>query len=224
MANESRRDQPDRSDRPADDSRRADPPADTADGARASADARPGDGSADPNGTPAAGGDGSESGAGEGETRNWATQESYDEATAETAVCRLPDGGQDILHKVIPPMQYATLAEEHDALSVAQDIDNVSPEATVGDDTEESLAIVGFYQDIIVPNIIRPQNAHWNDPPTDPDAPEVLNLASLTENDLMTVLAVVIGEDPEEFRDDARARERAAGRGEPEVQDGRFRG
>jgi len=110
-------------------------------------------------------------------------------------------------------MKFATLAEEHDISEYTENLEKVDDDAGVQDNLDEALATVAFYKEIIVPNIDRPKNAHWDNPPEDPTAVEVFDLSTLTADDLMAVVAAVIGEDPDELSQEARKNARAAERG-----------
>jgi len=157
------------------------------------------------------------------DNETFASQEEYDERTAETSDVVVPDGEQRFRVRQMPPLKFAAIVEEYGIGDLAGDLQQVPEDATMDDDDlDEALAMVNFYRDVVIPNILRPRNAHWSAPPTDPDAEEVFDLSTLTEDDLIAIVAEITDQDAEEMIADGKRRARAENRGQPENQ--RFRG
>ena len=98
----------------------------------------------------------------------YATQEAYDEAAGETKDLVVPEGNQRFNVQQIPPFKFAALLEEYDLkdLGSQQNLQNL-PDNVDTDDTdfEETLALVSFMKDVVVPNINRPSHAYWGKVP-----------------------------------------------------------
>lgn len=94
----------------------------------------------------------------------YATQEGYDENAADTKDLTVPEGGERFNVSQIPPFKFAGLLEEYDlqGLGSKENLESIPDDLTTDDDSfEETLALVGFMRDIVVPNINRPRHAYW---------------------------------------------------------------
>lgn len=113
------------------------------------------------------------------EEKNWATEGQYQEAVGETNDLTVPEGQQDFRVQTMSPIRYATLIEEYNITEIGEKIDENAELG--GEETEEVLQFVKFYEEIIIPNIQEPKYAHWNDTPGILDIAEI----EMEENKLM---------------------------------------
>lgn len=146
------------------------------------------------------------------ENKQWASDEDYTEKAYDTKDLQLPRCGDWIRVVEVPPMKMAEMSDEYDLKKLGENLEG-REDVTFGDVREGNVDLpdnilediggtVEFIRDIVVPSVIRPKNAHWNDPPTDPNATEVFDISSLHEDDLDAVIDGVSAEQPEERQGD----------------------
>lgn len=140
------------------------------------------------------------------EQRNWASDDQYTDETYDTVDVQLSNG-QWLRVRQKPPMQFATLAEKYgmdDIREAVEDADADDEEDITFEDTDvEGVGdVVSFFREQITPAVVRPPNAHWGDPPEDPEATGVFDLSSLSDEDLKTVIDAVVEDDSEEEKVD----------------------
>lgn len=147
--------------------------------------------------------------------RQWASDETYTKAAYDSVDIQLPREGSWLRVNEVPPLKMAELTEEYNLEAIGEELEehgDVSFEeardgrADIPDAVAEGVgSTVDFLREIIVPAVIRPENAHWNNPPESPDATEVFDLSTLHEDDLDAVIEGVAGGqlDDEDVGDEA---------------------
>lgn len=127
----------------------------------------------------------------------WVTNEGYRDV--ETQDVQLSNG-QRVRVERMEQLQFATLVERHDLGSVEAALDNVDGEVAI-DDLEESLGsrdalkFLRFARDVIQGRVLKPEGAHWADPDADG-----FDLTTLGEEDLVAVIAAIVGRDAADLR------------------------
>lgn len=174
-----------------------------------------------------------QSGGGGEQDAEWATQEEYEQRTTETTDVVVPVGGMKFRVAQESPMKFASLVEKHGLNDLREQMDRDGapgvPDVSVDESgMSEVMQTVAAFREIVVPNVLRPGQAYWDDPPADidPSDPEAFDLSRLHEEDLVTLVAAVTGQDADEMLDDAQEAAGTGGGGGDagEEYTGRFRG
>lgn len=130
------------------------------------------------------------------EPKQWVTDTEYVEESFDTIDLELADGKFNMRVQQVPPMRFAELAEEYDVEGLQSTIADEDEDASLADSGVEGVAgVLTFLQDEVVPQIERPKNAHWNEPPSDPNAEEVFNVANLRGEDLTKLIQTIVASD-----------------------------
>ena len=174
-----------------------------------------------------------QSGGGGEQDAEWATQEEYEQRTTETTDVVVPVGGMKFRVAQESPMKFASLVEKHGLNDLREQMDRDGapgvPDVSMDESgMSEVMQTVAAFREIVVPNVLRPGQAYWDEPPADvdPSDPEAFDLSRLHEEDLVTLVAAVTGQDADEMLDDAQEAAGTAGGGGDagEEYTGRFRG
>lgn len=207
------------------------------------ADREAGQNAADNNGPPAAASqnyprsvqqNAAQSGGGGEQDAEWATQEEYEQRTTETTDVVVPVGGMKFRVAQESPMKFASLVEKHGLNDLREQMDRDGapgvPDVSMDESgMSEVMQTVAAFREIVVPNVLRPGQAYWDEPPADvdPSDPEqAFDLSRLHEKDLVTLVAAVTGQDADEMLDDAQEAAGPGGGGDDASEEytGRFRG
>lgn len=162
---------------------------------------------------------GSGSEAGTEEDVQWASQEGYQEQTAETETVVLPDGQMKMKVAIMQPTKFASLIDEYGITDMADDLGGVDSQADMDpgevdlDDVEpedleeldEKFRVILFFRDVIMPQVVRPEQVHWANPEHIGD-PGWFDLADLTDRDRTFLIGAVTGQDPDQLLDNAQDR------------------
>jgi hypothetical protein len=158
----------------------------------------------------------------------WASQEAYQEQTAETKDVVLPDGQMKVRVAVMQPTKFASLIDEYGITDLAKDMGDLDPDADLADAGDVDLADAGdvdldevdqedldelddrfrvilFFRDVIMPQVVKPERVHWADPDHIGN-PGWFDLADLTDQDRTFLIGAVTGQDPETLLDEAQDR------------------
>lgn len=166
----------------------------------------------------------SESGAGEsegnGDDVQWASQQEYQQQTAETDDVILPDGQMKMRIVIMQPAKFASLLDEYRITDMAEDMADVPEQADISDsgdvdlddlapedleEVNEKLRVMLFFRDVILPQVVRPEKVHWANPDHIGD-PDWFDLSDLTDRDLTFLVGKVTGQDPEQLMGAAQDR------------------
>jgi len=150
----------------------------------------------------------------------WASQDAYQEKTAETTDTILPDGQMKMRVAVMQPVKFASLIDEYGITEMADELGDVSEQADISDpgdvdledvDTEEledlddQFRVILFFRDVIMPQVVKPERTHWADPDHIGD-PGWFDLSDLTDTDRVFLIGAITGQDPETLLDEAQDR------------------
>lgn len=140
------------------------------------------------------------------ERGEYATQESYDEQTKTTEDVVVPDGEQRFCIQHESPFKFANLLEsagiDVDTPDGARQVPDASMDET---DISQVQNTIAAFREIVIPNIVRPQYPYWDDAPSDypADHPELFDVSSMTQDDLLTLIAAITQQDADDLRDQA---------------------
>jgi len=157
--------------------------------------------------------------AGEDEVQ-WASQQGYQERTAETEDVVLPDGQMKMRVAVMQPAKFASLIEEYGITDMARnlgdvpdqadieapedvDLDQIEPEDL--DELDDKFRVILFFRDVIMPQVVKPERVHWANPEHIGD-PRWFDLADLTDRDRVFLIGKVTGQDPDGLLESAQDR------------------
>lgn len=150
----------------------------------------------------------------------WASQEAYQEQTAETEDVVLPDGQMKMRIAVMQPTKFASLIDEYGITDLAKDLGDVDPDADLSDtgdvdldqvDTEDleelddQFRVILFFRDVIMPQVVKPEQVHWANPDHIGD-PGWFDLSDLTDRDRTFLIGAVTGQDPDTLMENAQDR------------------
>jgi hypothetical protein len=149
----------------------------------------------------------------------WASQQQYQEQTADTEDVILPDGQMKMRVAVMQPVKFASLIDEYRITELAQnlgdvdtqadmaggdvDLDDVDPEDL--EDLDDQFRVILFFRDVIMPQVVKPEQVHWADPEHIGD-PNWFDLSDLTDTDRMHLIGAVTGQDPDTLMENAQDR------------------
>lgn len=150
----------------------------------------------------------------------WASQQGYQEQTAETEVVVLPDGQMKMKIAIMQPAKFASLIDEYQITDMADDLGQVPEEADISDtgdvdldevdpedldDLDDKFRIILFFRDVIMPQVMKPEQVHWANPDRIGD-PNWFDLADLTDRDRTFLIGAVTGQDPDQLMEQAQDR------------------
>jgi len=150
----------------------------------------------------------------------WASSQSYQEQTAEMEVVILPDGQMKMKIAVMQPTKFASLIDEYGITDMAQEMGDVPEQADLSDtgdvdlddvsqedldELDEQFRVILFFRDVIMPQVVRPQNVHWANPEHIGD-PDWFDLSDLTDRDRTFLIGAVTGQDPDQLLESAQDR------------------
>jgi len=150
----------------------------------------------------------------------WASQEAYQEQTAETKDVVLPDGQMKMRVAVMQPTKFASLIDEYGITDMAQNMQDLDPDADLSEtgdvdldqvdqedleELDDQFRVILFFRDVIMPQVVKPERVHWADPDHIGD-PGWFDLSDLTDADRTFLIGAVTGQDPETLLDEAQDR------------------
>lgn len=150
----------------------------------------------------------------------WASQEAYQQETAETEDVVLPDGQMKMRVAIMQPAKFASLIDEYQITDLAQELDQVEPEADLSDtgevdldevepedldELDDKFRIILFFRDVIMPQIMKPEKVHWANPDHIGD-PNWFDLSDLTDRDRTFLIGKITGQDPDQLLEQAESR------------------
>lgn len=163
---------------------------------------------------------GSEPEAGTEEDVQWASQQGYQEQTAETEDVVLPDGQMKMRVAIMQPAKFASLIEEYGITEMAKDLGDVPDQADISETGEVNLddidpedleelddkfRVILFFRDVIMPQVVKPERVHWANPDHIGD-PAWFDLSDLTDRDRTFLIGKVTGQDPDQLLEAAEDR------------------
>lgn len=150
----------------------------------------------------------------------WASGQAYQERTAETEDVILPDGQMKMRVAVMQPTKFASLIDEYGITEMAKDLGDVPEEADLSetgdvdldevdqkdlDELDDQFRVILFFRDVIMPQVIKPEQVHWANPEHIGD-PNWFDLSDLTDRDRTFLIGSVTGQDPDQLLDEAQER------------------
>jgi len=150
----------------------------------------------------------------------WASQQGYQEQTAETDVVVLPDGQMKMKIAIMQPAKFASLIDEYGITDMAQELGDVDSQADISDtgevdlddvdpedleELDDKFRVILFFRDVIMPQVVKPEKVHWANPDHIGDA-GWFDLADLTDLDRTFLIGAVTGQDPDQLLEDAQDR------------------
>lgn len=150
----------------------------------------------------------------------WASQEAYQEQTAETEDVILPDGQMKMRIAVMQPTKFASLIDEYGITDLAKDLGDVDSQADLSDtgdvdldqvepedleELDDQFRVILFFRDVIMPQVVKPEKVHWANPDHIGD-PGWFDLSDLTDTDRTYLIGAVTGQDPDTLMENAQDR------------------
>lgn len=154
------------------------------------------------------------------EEAQWASSQAYQEQTAEMEVVVLPDGQMKMKIAVMQPTKFASLIDEYGITDMAQDLDDLDPDADLADtgevdlddvtqedldELDDQFRVILFFRDVIMPQVVKPEKVHWAEPEHIGD-PDWFDLSDLTDRDRTFLIGAVTGQDPDQLLESAQDR------------------
>ena len=150
----------------------------------------------------------------------WASQEAYQEQTAETEDVVLPDGQMKMRIAVMQPTKFASLIDEYGITEMAQELGDVDTQADLSEtgdvdldevdpedleELDDQFRVILFFRDVIMPQVLKPEKVHWANPDHIGD-PAWFDLSDLTDRDRTFLIGAVTGQDPDSLMENAQDR------------------
>jgi len=150
----------------------------------------------------------------------WASQQGYQEQTAETDVVVLPDGQMKMKIAIMQPAKFASLIDEYGITDMADELGDVDTQADISDtgdvdldevepedleELDEKFRVILFFRDVIMPQVVKPEKVHWANPDHIGDS-AWFDLADLTDRDRTFLIGAVTGQDPDQLLENAQDR------------------